>query len=61
MQEVVGRDRRGCNPDKVDLFEAVDMSAPDVGISEQELFDRYQIQPVATSIFSPAIPFICIS
>ena len=39
------------NPGKVD-FSLVDMSAPDVGISEQELFDRYQIQPVATSFFS---------
>ncbi len=32
-------------------FEVIDMSAPDVGISEQELFDRYQIQPVASSFF----------
>ena len=39
------------NPGKVD-FKVVDMSAPDAGISEQDLFDRYQIQPVATSFFS---------
>ena len=34
------------------VFAVVDMSAPDVGISEQELFDRYQIQAVPTSFFS---------
>jgi ABC-2 type transport system permease protein len=34
------------------VFELVDMSAPEAGISEQDLFDRYQIQPVATSFFS---------
>ena len=39
------------NADRVD-FEVVDMSAPDVGISEQELFDRYQIQPVAVGFFA---------
>ena len=39
------------NPDSVD-FALVDLSAPAVGISEQELFDRYQIQPVPTSFFS---------
>ncbi|MCY3941256.1 MAG: Gldg family protein, partial [Gammaproteobacteria bacterium] len=33
-------------------FVVFDMSAPDVGISEQELFDRYQIQAVPTSFFS---------
>lgn len=39
------------NPEKMQ-FEVVDMSAADVSISEQELFDRYQIQPVAASFFS---------
>ncbi len=39
------------NPAKVS-FEVVDMSMADAGISEQELFDRYQIQPVATSFFA---------
>lgn len=39
------------NPDSVD-FVLVDMSAPDTATSEQELFDRYQIQPVPTSFFS---------
>ena len=39
------------NPAKVD-FKIVDLSLPDPGISEQELFDRYQIQPVATSFFA---------
>lgn len=33
-------------------YEVVDMSRADAGISEQELFDRYQIQPVATSFFA---------
>lgn len=39
------------NPDSL-AFTVVDMSAPDSGLSEQELFDRYQIQPVPTSFFS---------
>ena len=39
------------NPDKVN-YEIVDLSDPDSGISEEELFDRYQIQPVATSFFA---------
>ncbi len=39
------------NPDQV-LFESVDLSAPDVELSEAELFERYQIQPVATSFFA---------
>ncbi len=39
------------NPGKVE-FSLIDMSAPEAPISEQELFDRYQIQPVATSFFS---------
>lgn len=39
------------NEDKVQ-FEVVDMSAPDVGITEQDLFDRYQIQPVAIDFFA---------
>ena len=39
------------NPNKV-AFELVDMSLPEPGITEQELFDRYQIQPVAASFFA---------
>ncbi len=39
------------NPDQV-LFESVDLSAPDVELSEEQLFERYQIQPVATSFFA---------
>ena len=50
MQEVT-QEIADANPAKVD-FAVLDLSAPDVGISEQELFDRYQIQPVATSFFS---------
>lgn len=49
--EAVTDEIAAANPGKVD-FSLVDMSAPDVGLSEQELFDRYQIQPVATSFFS---------
>ncbi len=33
-------------------FKVVDMSAADVGLTEQDLFDLYQIQPVATSFFA---------
>ena len=50
MQDVAGEIAAG-RPDKV-VFEVVDMSAPDPGISEQELFDRYEIQSVATSFFA---------
>ena len=39
------------NPEKAQ-FEVVDMSAADVGLTEQDLFDLYQIQPVATSFFA---------
>ncbi len=39
------------HPNKA-VFEVVDMSSPDVGISEQALFDQYEIQPVATSFFA---------
>ncbi len=39
------------NPAKA-AFETVDMSLADAGISEQELYDRYEIQPVATSFFA---------
>lgn len=39
------------NPDKV-TFTVVDMSAADVAITEEELLERYQIQPVATSFFA---------
>ncbi len=39
------------NPESLQ-FEVVDMSAPDAAVSEQALFDRYQIQPVATSFFA---------
>ena len=45
------------NPDKVS-FSVVDMSAADVAISEQELLDRYQIQPVATSFFATETFFL---
>jgi len=34
------------------VYQLVDMSAPDAGISEEDLFERYQIQPVAASFFS---------
>ena len=50
MQDVT-QEIADANPAKAD-FAVIDMSAPDVGISEQELFDLYQIQPVATSFFS---------
>ena len=50
MQEIA-REITDGSPDKL-RFEVVDMSAPDAGISEQELFDRYQIQPVAASFFA---------
>ena len=39
------------NPDRVS-FSVVDMSAGDVAVTEEELLDRYQIQPVATSFFA---------
>ncbi len=47
----VTREIAEINPAKVS-FEVVDMSLADAVISEQELFDRYQIQPVATSFFA---------
>lgn len=50
MQEVTA-EIAAANSDKV-IFDLVDMSAPDVAISEAQLMDRYQIQPVATSFFS---------
>ena len=50
IDEVASEIAQG-NPDKV-LYETVDLSAPAVEISEQELFERYQIQPVATSFFA---------
>ena len=50
LQEVT-REIAEANPDKV-AFAVVDMSGADAGVSEQELFDRYQIQPVATSFFA---------
>ena len=50
MQEVA-REIAEANPAKV-TFEVVDMSKPDVGISQQDLVERYQIQPVATSFFA---------
>lgn len=56
MQEVT-QEIADANPAKVD-FAVIDLSAPDVGISEQELFDRYQIQPVATSFFSAETFFL---
>ena len=50
MQDVAAEIAAG-RPEKV-VFEVVDMSAPDPGISAQELFDRYEIQPVAASFFA---------
>ena len=47
----VAREIAYANPGAL-RFEAVDMSAPDAAVSEQALFDRYQIQPVATSFFA---------
>ena len=49
--QAVAAEIADANPEKVE-FVAVDMSAPASGISEQALFDRYQIQPVAASFFS---------
>ncbi len=39
------------HPDKV-MFEIIDMSDPNVTVTEQDLFDRYQIQPVAVDFFA---------
>ena len=50
MQEAT-REIVEANPAKA-AFETVDMSLADAGISEQELYDRYEIQPVATSFFA---------
>ena len=50
MQEVTAEIAQA-NPASVD-YVVVDMSAPNAGISEQELYDRYQIQAVPTSFFS---------
>lgn len=50
MQEVSG-ELAANNPDKL-MLELVDMSSAEAGISEQELFERYQIQPVAASFFA---------
>ncbi|MYD09972.1 MAG: ABC transporter permease subunit [Chloroflexi bacterium] len=56
MIDVTG-EMADANPDKV-AFSVVDMSAADVSVSEQELFDRYQIQPVATSFFATETFFL---
>ena len=56
MQEVT-QEIADANPAKVD-FAVIDLSAADAGISEQELFERYQIQPVATSFFSAETFFL---
>ena len=50
MQDI-GRELAESNPDSL-AFAVVDMSLQDAPISEQELFDRYQIQPVAASFFA---------
>lgn len=50
IQDVAG-EIAASHPNKA-VFEVVDMSLPDAGISEQALFDRYEIQPVATSFFA---------
>ena len=47
----VAQEIADANPDEVS-FALVDMSAPDVAITEEELLERYQIQPVATSFFA---------
>ncbi|MDE2950595.1 MAG: Gldg family protein [Chloroflexota bacterium] len=49
--EAVAEDIAAANPEKI-AFDIVDLSAPDAGISEGELVERYQIQPVATSFFA---------
>ncbi|MYE77404.1 MAG: ABC transporter permease subunit [Chloroflexi bacterium] len=49
--QAVSQELAADHPDKL-LFERIDMSSPEAGLSEQELFDRYQIQPVATSFFA---------
>ena len=53
----VTREIADANPDKL-AFAVVDMSAPDVEITEAELLDRYQIQPVATSFFAEETFFL---
>ncbi len=53
----VTREIADANPDKVS-FAVVDMSAADAAITEQELLDRYQIQPVATSFFAAETFFL---
>ncbi len=53
----VTQEMADANPDKVS-FALVDMSAADVAITEQELLDRYQIQPVATSFFATETFFL---
>jgi len=50
MQDV-SQEMAADNPDKLAL-ELVDMSSAEAGISEQELFERFQIQPVAASFFA---------
>ncbi|MCY4069883.1 MAG: Gldg family protein [Chloroflexi bacterium] len=49
--EEVAEDITGANPDKAS-FKIVDLSAPEADTSEEELAERYQIQPVATSFFA---------
>ena len=39
------------NPERVN-FRVVDLSAADASLSEDEIFERYQIQPIATSFFA---------
>ena len=50
IEDIVGEIAAG-SPGKVD-FDTIDMSSPEAGVTEQELFDRYQIQPVATSFLA---------
>ena len=49
--QTVSADFAADYPDALQL-DIIDMSAADAPISEQELFDRYQIQPVAASFFA---------
>ena len=49
--QTVSRELADSNPNALQL-DIIDMSAAQPPISEQELYDRYQIQPVAASFFA---------
>ncbi len=55
--ETVTQEMADANPARVS-FGVVDMSAADVEITETELLERYQIQPVATSFFAEETFFL---